>query len=228
MSQDTDPQPTPTTATDAPIVLQVGERRFTTTLYTLDESTFFQSLLQGHWKNALPDGSYFIDADPDLFEHILRYLRRGVFPLFYDKRTGHDLAMYLAILEEARYFGIDVLRKWLEEEIYYKAVTIRYDISEKNVDVCYAEIETSAADTEYNVSLTTNKVYICPREIPTHMGKSDRCRRKCRNFKGEGPVEYGEEPALRVVRIMKRVMFDMDKCRKPVFQDPGDSASEGF
>jgi hypothetical protein len=37
------------------------------------------------------DGSYFIDGDVALFEPILRYLRRGVLPLFYDNAKGHDL-----------------------------------------------------------------------------------------------------------------------------------------
>src|SRR3954471_305451 len=92
-------------AADSQITLQVGERRFVTTRETLTaESRFFASLLSGRWGNALADGSYFIDADPSLFEHILRYLRRRVLPLFYDKAKGHDYALYLALLEEAKYF----------------------------------------------------------------------------------------------------------------------------
>jgi hypothetical protein len=95
----------PSLAADTPIHLQVGGRRFTTTKETLtEESAFFSSLLSGRWENALEDGSYFIDADPVLFEHILRYLRRGVFPLFFDTAKGHDPYLYLALLEEARYF----------------------------------------------------------------------------------------------------------------------------
>lgn len=71
----------PPLAANVQVLLQVGERRFTTTNETLtNESTFFASLLSGRWSNALPDGSHFIDADPMLFEHILRYLRRGVLP----------------------------------------------------------------------------------------------------------------------------------------------------
>ncbi|KAK3681061.1 hypothetical protein B0T22DRAFT_485630 [Podospora appendiculata] len=65
--------------TEALIRLQVGERHFTTTKDTLAEgSAFFAALLSSRWDNALDDGSYFIDADPALFEHILRYLRRGL------------------------------------------------------------------------------------------------------------------------------------------------------
>src|SRR5437763_426520 len=92
------------------IILQVGERRFVTTRGTLtQESGFFSSMLSGLWDNAEADGSYFIDSDPLLFEHILRYLRRGVHPIFYDNLRGHDHALYQALLEEARYFQIGEL-----------------------------------------------------------------------------------------------------------------------
>ena len=72
------------------ITLQVGARCFITTHETLvAESGFFASLLSGRWDNAAEDGSHFVDADANLFEHILRYLRRGVFPFFYEKSKGH-------------------------------------------------------------------------------------------------------------------------------------------
>ncbi|KAL3465583.1 hypothetical protein BJX64DRAFT_285515 [Aspergillus heterothallicus] len=73
------------------VELQVGDRRFTALRSTLVlENTYFASLLSGRWKtSAREDGSYFIDADPDLFVHILRYLRRGLYPIFYDVHKGH-------------------------------------------------------------------------------------------------------------------------------------------
>ncbi len=87
------------------ITLQVGERQFITMAETMtQESAFFAALLSERWDNADADGSYFIDADPDLFEHILRYLRRGVFPIFYDNVKGHNHALYLALLQEANIF----------------------------------------------------------------------------------------------------------------------------
>ena len=76
------------------ITVQVGERRFVATSETLTQkSGFFSSLLSGRWNNMEADGSYFIDGDVALFEHILRYLRRGVLPLFYDNAKGHDLCL---------------------------------------------------------------------------------------------------------------------------------------
>lgn len=94
------------------ITLQVGERRFVATRKTLiTESGFFTALLSGRWDNALPDGSYFIDADPTLFEHFLHYLRRRVLPMFYDIGKGHSHALCLALLEEARNFLIARLQE---------------------------------------------------------------------------------------------------------------------
>jgi hypothetical protein len=60
----------------------------------IEESTYFESLLSGRWNTAREDGSYFVDADPDLFVHILRYLRRRVLPVFYNLQKGHDYALY--------------------------------------------------------------------------------------------------------------------------------------
>jgi phytoene desaturase (3,4-didehydrolycopene-forming) len=113
------------------ITLQVGERRFVTARETLvSESTFFASLLSERWDNALPDGSYFIDADPALFEHILRYLRRRVLPIFYKVNKGHDQELYLALLEEARSFQIARLHNWLENRQYLRALSIECSLEE--------------------------------------------------------------------------------------------------
>lgn len=56
------------------------------------------------------DGSYLIDADGDIFQHVLR-LRHGTMPIFYNDVKGHEYALYAAVLEQARYFGVEPLRK---------------------------------------------------------------------------------------------------------------------
>lgn len=51
-----------------PVTLQVGERRFTTTIEVLKGSEFFAALTSGRCEsNRLEDESYFVDADPDIF-----------------------------------------------------------------------------------------------------------------------------------------------------------------
>jgi hypothetical protein len=56
-------------------------------------SDFFAALFSGRWDNARVDGSYFIDSEPQIYEHIMRYLRRGVYPIFYDNVKGHNHAL---------------------------------------------------------------------------------------------------------------------------------------
>ncbi|KAL2358650.1 BTB/POZ protein, partial [Cryomyces antarcticus] len=105
------------------VTVQVGERRFYTHRDTLTtESPFFSALLSERWNSAEPDGSYFVDADPGLFEHILRYLRRSVYPIFYSTSNGHDHALYHALYKEAEYFQIDHLAEYLSSQIYRNAV----------------------------------------------------------------------------------------------------------
>ncbi|KAK8217963.1 hypothetical protein IWZ01DRAFT_537631 [Phyllosticta capitalensis] len=115
---------------DGPITLQVCTRRFVTTRDTLRSgSSYFDALLSSRWAhNAQSDGSFFVDADPDLFAHILRFLRRGVYPVFFDVEKGHDYALYTALHEEARFFGIDNLFKWLEGKRYMKVVKVQASV----------------------------------------------------------------------------------------------------
>ncbi len=87
--------------------MNVGGQKFTTTVGTLvDRSDFFAALFSGRWtvhKHA--DGSIFV------FAYILGYLRRGVFPLAYDEKTGeHDIRLYINLLPVAKYFQIRILK----------------------------------------------------------------------------------------------------------------------
>ncbi|PHH86473.1 hypothetical protein CDD83_10203 [Cordyceps sp. RAO-2017] len=202
-------------ATDMRIILQIGERRFTTTRQTLvTESAFFASLLSDRWNNKLDDGSYFVDADPDLFEHILRYLRHLTYPIFYDDARGHNYGLYLAILSEARYFGITRLQKWLEEREYVNVVRLTrtfqtYEDSESAIE----HYKTSPTDTtvEFHPSWGTKKVYTCPRSIPVHRGEPWACGRQCHNARGNEPIVYEDEPILRTLVVTTQVIVRQDQ-----------------
>jgi len=107
------------------VVLSVGDRKFTTNVGTLvDRSDFFAALFSGRWTvQKQEDGSIFVDADPCIFAYILSYLRRGVFPLAFDEKTGeHDVRLYMNLLAEAKYFQVRMLEVWLEDELYLKCV----------------------------------------------------------------------------------------------------------
>ena len=213
------------------IVLQVGERRFTTRASTLcDGSSFFASLLSDRWQDSRSDdGSYFIDADPDLFAHILRYLRRGVLPLVYGKSQGFDHAFYQTLQEEASYFGVEPLHKWIKEKGYLRAVTIQYSVEEVKGQGIYVGGYDAAVDgnTErsYHPSWRTEKVYQCPRGVSLHNGNAGACGRACEKAKGENGDEYVEQDVLRTLIVTKRVIFNsmesVGKLHQPrdVFSD---------
>ncbi|KAG6277970.1 hypothetical protein E4U48_000825 [Claviceps purpurea] len=112
-----------TGASHTRIKLLVGERTFITTRDTLiRESPFFRRHFSGPWAEPPQDGIYFVDADPALFEHILRYLRQSVFPLFYRQSIGHNLGLYAALRKEAEFFQIQRLQTWLSQGRYLDAV----------------------------------------------------------------------------------------------------------
>ncbi|CZT06998.1 uncharacterized protein RAG0_12579 [Rhynchosporium agropyri] len=89
--------------------IRTSQRNFTTDPERcLGQSMYFKSLFSGKWGDRHEDGSYFIETDAHIFEHILRYLRTGVLPVFYDRAEGHDFALYQALLEEAKYFVVEI------------------------------------------------------------------------------------------------------------------------
>ncbi|KAB5576216.1 BTB/POZ protein [Coniochaeta sp. 2T2.1] len=106
-----------------PVVLDVGDKRFYTTIGSLtDRSGYFESLFSGRW--PIPrreDGSIFVDADPKVFSRIVSYLRHGIFPLCYNPETGHDYSLYQEILAEAKYYQLPELELWLTDHCYCKA-----------------------------------------------------------------------------------------------------------
>ncbi|KAG5913352.1 hypothetical protein E4U53_004901 [Claviceps sorghi] len=200
---------------DTRVKLLVGDRVFTTARHTLiNESTYFSALLSGRWEEPLDEGAYFIDADPSLFEHILRYLRHGVFPLFYDQARGHDLGLYVALLGEAKYFGISPLQKWLEDKTYREAVRVQQSI--KTIDEWDPGHMpmTTKSDTSEEIIPTwcTRKVYVCPRGIHVHRGDPSRCGIQCRKARGDAEPEYDEERVLRVVIVEKKTVLRPELC----------------
>ncbi|PWY86595.1 hypothetical protein BO94DRAFT_546819 [Aspergillus sclerotioniger CBS 115572] len=218
--------PSPSSPPDRRLTLQVGERIFTTTRSTLSESTFLDSLLSSRWtSNALPDGSYFIDVDPTLFEHILRYLRRGIYPLFYSPDKGHDYALYAALLEEARYLGILKLQTWLEEKRYLNAVEVSTWMETiDDGDTSFLEKTRPANEwMELYPEWGVKKTYLCPRRIVVHRGSPGACGRQCRNARGDREDKYDEEPVLKLFVVHKKVIFNGDVLRRQMSEDNQES-----
>jgi phytoene desaturase (3,4-didehydrolycopene-forming) len=200
-------------ATGEPITLQVGGRRYTTFRSTLtDGSNYFARLFSAEWQRPQADGSYLIDADEELFLHILRYLRSGALPIFYNNSTGHDYGMYLALLGEAQFFQIDRLRDWLRNKEYEKAVKIEYSAEEcegfqQLAKTCYSHLQV-----EYHPTWITKKVYICPRGIFVHRGRPSACGMACKKAQGDAEKEFEEEHELRTMVISKKTILDCGLC----------------
>ena len=199
------------------ICLLVGGRDFVASEDTLVQgSSYFRALLSDKYESKDADGRFYVDADPDLFQDVLRYLRRGIYPLYWDKSKGHDYAKYLALQAESSYFQIEKLSLWLQEEKYLSAVTIStsvtaYEGPDNSPDMLNAFKKAADETIEYITHTQTVKKYICPRGIPGHRGEPRRCGRQCHNAQGD-EIIYEDEVMLTVLTIMKKICFDRSIC----------------
>lgn len=190
----------------------MGERRFITTEETLtDESPFFSSLLK-HPHDAQVDGSYFIDADPGVFEHVLRYLRHWVLPVFYDNAKGHDHALYHLLLQQAKYFQIERLRRWLVCQKYLDAVQTVTTV--EKVDHMYELSQPTGAnvEVEYHPLWERNVVNIRPRGIDEDEFHSSASRMQCMSRQGDEGNTFEEEKVLSMLVIRKETEYDHELC----------------
>ena len=176
------------------ITLQVGDQRFTTSPRSLVmESKYFSALLSEEIDPPQSDGSFFVDADPIIFVHILRYLCRGVLPLFYDKLKGHNYAMYATLLKEAKFFQIVRLEEWIRRKEYLNAVTIKYSAFECSDLSKLSETTGSRVEVEYHPMWTMRKVYVCLRGIGVHRGDPNACGKLCVRARGDDEDKYVDE-----------------------------------
>ncbi len=131
-------------------------------------------------------------------------------PVVYEKGHGFDHAFYKALQEEAEYFGIEPLHKWVKEKGYLQAVTIQYSVEE----VKGQGINTGGYDTvvdgnterSYHPSWGTEKVYQCPRFL--HHGNASACGRACEKAKGENGDDYIEQDVLRTLIVTRKAIFN--------------------
>jgi hypothetical protein len=197
------------------ITLNIGGRKFQTSLDTLRaESGLFHQQLSEHfmWTPEL-DGSYFLDADPDLFEHLLRFMRRTkVFPLFYDAAKGFDYDLYNKLELEAEYFQIDTLQEWIKNQSYTHAIKTKIGSAAVHNIRSAMQLE-SIRSPEMHITPCTKKVYLCPRQIAAHRGRADLCGAACHKRQAENDVVYEDDPYWQVLSFEKEVVFDEKACK---------------
>ncbi|KAI4937689.1 hypothetical protein J4E85_000124 [Alternaria conjuncta] len=114
------------------ITLDVSGRKFRTSKSVLSVSPYFEGLLN-RWEDGADlqaDGSYYVDADADTFEHLLSFMRRpSRFPLYWTKKDGFDYALYSRVEAEADYFLLEGLRDWIQQRRYLGAVSVIQEVS---------------------------------------------------------------------------------------------------
>lgn len=165
--------------THSRIELQIGEQTFHTTRKTLSESPILKIL------TARPP-PYFLDADPSAFEHILRYLRTGTYPLFHDPQRGHDIHAYHTLLLAARFYQLSRLTTWLERKGYLAAVSTRTRAGWTTVfgDEQMARLEElllrqkSETLRIVRVKERIERHHQCPQAMWRHTGRRKNCERE--------------------------------------------------
>ncbi|KAF2829109.1 hypothetical protein CC86DRAFT_287088 [Ophiobolus disseminans] len=217
-AQDAASNHTTTSTTRYPniMILDIGGRIFKVSRITLLESGLFRHQMSNRftWEPEA-DGSYFLDADPDLFEHLLRFMRRpNIFPLFYTTCTGFDYDLYNRLENEAEYFQIEALHTWLMEKRYLRAVMLhRYQPQTRTLDDLSPEKAPISETEDMHMLPRVKQVYICPRGIGVHRGEPDKCGRACHEAQGDNDDEFEEVLYTEVVSVRKEVEFIGSVCR---------------
>lgn len=207
--------PLPLPGVESKVLLEVGERRFTTTVDTLvQESALFLDLITRKKEEVQPKLQFFMDLDGDVFAHILQYLRSGVFPVFYDKAKGHDYSLYTMLLHQAHYMEIPRLEQWLKEKTYLQAVTVTRSMTEVELTSPITVKTQMDTDVEYCSHSRTRKVYICPRGIFVHRGQPEKCGRRCNNAVEDSDDMYKDEHYVVVSITRTKIEFNQELCMK--------------
>ena len=111
--------------------LNVGGHYFDTTKETLAKSSFFGALLEGGIGNSVDEqGRLFIDRSPELFIHLLHFMRTARCPNQQFVRRHRQ-----ALLEECDYFSLD----WMKHKILGQ--TSPYDLRHEDRDLREKEIQ---------------------------------------------------------------------------------------
>lgn len=199
------------------MILDVGGRKFQTTPDTLRaESGLFRHQLSDRFTwTAQADGSYFLDADPELFAHLLRFMRRPeVFPLFYSKTNGFNYDLYNRLEIEAGYFQITPLHDWIKNKTYLQAVVVHtYPARVCNLEAVLPETRSVNETDEVHYVPRTRRVYLCPRQIPVHRGDPQKCGAACRRAQGHEGNQFEEEQHLVAICVNKEMEHKAGLCR---------------
>lgn len=175
------------------IILRVGEKQFHTSKYTLSRSNYFNTLWTVHPSTQT---EFFVDADPDLFADILRYLRTSVYPLYHDATHGFDVPRYYALQSQAKLLQLDELSAWIANKEYLNAVwTSSRFVSatlygEKQLEQMQNNLWSNEEKTRsFSFKQSDSKAWKCPTGVYLHDGNRNACvGTRCARVSGENIV----------------------------------------
>ena len=207
----------PTPSLPSVITLDVGGRLFkASTDILIAESGLFQRQLSDRFTwTPQADGSYFLDANPELFEHLLQFMRRpSKFPLFWSKDRGFDYDLYHRLQTEAEYFQMDALYQWIKDKKYKNAITT-WVHSPKVVQI-EAYVPPAFMNGDFSESrqfvTKTRQVYVCPREIPEHRGAPHICGKACHKAQGNRENKYEGSNYTEMITVREEIVFNQSAC----------------
>lgn len=212
------------------IILRLDEKLFYTTKDTLiRESGYFSALFSGRWPDSSVDGVLILDADADVFKHIMRFFRSGVLPVFYDGLKGFDHQLYSLLLEQAEFFVVDRLRDWILEKRYVQAVKIVGSVklseitrwvdidrgtSHRGLDKFVNREDTADTKVEHFVYSTNRKFRACQDDWCDPEGEGESyCTEICQKIPQDGH-DYVERDVVNLVEICTKTVFDHQICRE--------------
>ncbi|KAF2273491.1 uncharacterized protein EI97DRAFT_503364 [Westerdykella ornata] len=176
------------------------------------------------------DGSYFVDADPDVFKHIVAFMRRPTkFPLFWTKEAGFDYALYNKLEVEADHFRLWDLRDWIREKRYLDAVRSFVEIkvlSEQEVEDGF-HYQRTGADLTVQGFLgfySGEPGYRNP--CPLHPRKADPTCAPCSDLVRAHGLRYYDAPKMFTL-VTRDIVFDETVCVN-AWRRPEDGYGPGY
>jgi hypothetical protein len=197
------------------ITLDVSGRIYKTSKATLLTSDYFKNLF-ARWDSSTDlqeDGSYFVDADADTFEHILAFMRRpSRFPLYWTREHGFDYVLYNKVEAEADYFLLHDLRDWVRAQRYLDAVktVVEVKVLDKRQAGAFAQslgdqVEVQSFFGSYSGERRERNL------CPVHGHGPFRSCASCMELLEKHGMQY-DEPQKKLTLVIKKVVFDETVC----------------
>ncbi|KAH6691573.1 hypothetical protein F5X68DRAFT_252618 [Plectosphaerella plurivora] len=164
---------------DNRIIIEVGDREFHVCSDIFEESVWFtKAIRRATFSSESPRVR--IENDPELFGEVLRYLRTGMFPLYWDRTNGFDVGRYADLENQARMYKLPVLLQWIEERQYLNVVTTEVVMRETRIRKGAEHYQRHVLlgnenETVDAVIAGVDEVWMCPASIEAHEGDSTLC-----------------------------------------------------